>query len=186
MLLLFRAQLFYSTTPFVSLFRYFFTLGRNIRFKHIVIYPRKLINIIMRNSKKSKRLEAIISRTERLIKGDGITTSFSDRLVIELLGNETTTAHCVVRSLAGEHGIMVIMRRIVEGLISAPRKEHTEAQEHYSAMCSTLTHTLNPAKISTAHMLYAATYDSTTVTSRTLHSYGIKAEDILLSISTLQ
>lgn len=138
-----------------------------------------------KNSENSKRLEAIISRTAKLLNGDGITTSFSDRLVLEMLGNETTTAHRVVRSLAGESGVMVIMRRIVEGVISAPRKEKTQAEEHYRAMCLTLAHTLNPSKISTAHMLYAATYDSTTVTSRILHSYGIKAEDILLSISTL-
>lgn len=185
MLLLFRAQLFYRATPFVSYFKYFFSSEYNTRIRHIVIYPRKLINNMMKNSRNSKRLEAIISRTAKLLNGDGIATSFSDRLVIEMLGNETTTAYRIVRSLAGESGVMVIMRRIVEGLISAPHKERTQANEHYQAMCSTLAHTLNPSKISTAHMLYAATYDSTTVTSRTLHSYGIKAEDILLSIGTL-
>lgn len=151
----------------------------------IVIYQRKLVNIMIKNSKNSKTLEAIISRTAKLLKGDGLTTSFSDRLAIELLGNEATTAHHIVHSLAGEHGVTVIIRRIVDRLIAEPRTEHTEAAEHFKAMCATLSHTLQPEKISTAHMLYAVAYDTTTATSRTLNSYGIKAEDILFSLKTM-
>ena len=137
------------------------------------------------NNRVSKRLESIISRTTKLIHSDGLTTSFSDRLAIELLGNESTTAHRIVRSLASENGIMVIMRRIVDELISSPQQELTEANAHYGAMCATLRHTLQPQEINTAHMLYAVAYDTTTATSRTLYSYGIKAEDILFHLKTM-
>ena len=126
----------------------------------------------------SERVEALLARTAAMLRGEAITTSFSDRLAIELLADETTHAHRILCTLAGESGAHALMRRIVGGIIAEARGEALSPECHYGDMCATIEAMFAPAEIDTAHLLYAIAMDSTTLTSQALFSYGITAEDI--------
>ena len=127
----------------------------------------------------SERVEALLARTAAMLRGEAITTSFSDRLAIELLADETTHAHRILCALAGESGAHALMRRIVGGIIAEARAEALSPECHYGDMCASLEAMLTPSKLSTAHLLYAIASDATTHTARVLHDYGINPEDIL-------
>lgn len=145
----------------------------------LVIHANKMVNLRMKQIVISERVEALLTRTAAMFENEAITTSFSDRLAIELLGDETSRAHNILRNLAGEHGVMVIMRRIVGAVISEPCGEQLAPECHYGDMCASLEAMLTPSKLSTAHLLYAIASDATTHTARVLHDYGITPEDIL-------
>lgn len=153
---------------------------------YLVIYASKIVNENMKRREISNELEAIIARTAATLSREGITQAYSDRLVIELLGDEKTYAHRLLVTLAGEHGVTVIMRRIVRALAYAPYVESGSAASHYTAMCATLMGMLQPEQITSAHLLYAAAFDNTTTTSEALHGYGIAAADILREIERMQ
>lgn len=127
----------------------------------------------------SKRVEAMLTRTVVTLKSESITTSYSDRLAIEMFGDDTTFAYRILRSLAGESGVVVVMRQIVNGIITTPCFERSSPENHYDGMCTSLVAMLSPTRLTTAHLLYAICCDSTTVTSQTLYGYGIAKEDIL-------
>ena len=127
----------------------------------------------------SERVEALLARTAAMLQGEAITTSFSDRLAIELLADETTQAHRILCNLAGESGLNALMRRIIGGIIGQARDEALLPECHYGDMCASIDAMLAPAEVDTAHLLYAIAMDSTTLTSQALFSYGITAEDIL-------
>ena len=152
---------------------------------YLVNYASKIVNENMKRREISNELEAIIARTAATLSREGIMQSYSDRLVIELLGDEKTYAHRLLVTLAGEHGVTVIMRRIVRALAYAPYVECGSAASHYAAMCATLMGMLQPEQITSAHLLYAAAFDKTTTTSEALHSYGIAASDILREIERM-
>ena len=132
----------------------------------------------MKQIEISERVEALLARTAALLRGENITTSFSDRLAIELLGDETTYACRVVQRLAGEIGTCALMRRIIGGIIEDVCNEKLEPECHYGDMCASLMAMFDPAEVTTAHLLYAVAMDVTTLTSQALYGYGITAEDI--------
>ena len=133
---------------------------------------------IMREISISERVEVLLARTAAMLENEEIATSFSDRLAIEILADDTTDAHRIMYNLAGEHGVMVIMRRIIGGIIEDARGESLTPECHYGDMCATLEAMFAPAEVTTAHLLYAIAMDKTTLTSQALYGYGITAEDI--------
>ncbi len=126
----------------------------------------------------SERVEALLARTAAMLDNEAITTSFSDRLAIELLGDETTRAHRILCNLAGESGTSALMRRIIAGIIEDARGEVLTPERHYGDMCASIEAMFVPAEVDTVHLLYAIAMDETTFTSQALFSYGITAEDI--------
>ena len=126
----------------------------------------------------SERVEALLARTQAMLQDEAITTSFSDRLAIELLGDETTYAYRMVQRLAGEEGIYALMRRIIGGIVEDTRGESLAPECHYGDMCASLMAMLAPAEVTTAHLLYAVVMDEMTLTSQALFGYGITADDI--------
>ena len=126
----------------------------------------------------SERVEALLARTAAMLENEEIATSLSDRLAIELLGDEATHAHRILCRLAGDSGAMAIMRRIIGGIIEDARGESLTPECHYGDMCATLEAMLAPSTLTTAHLLYAVAMDTTTHTAVALHDYGINAEDI--------
>ena len=126
----------------------------------------------------SERVEALLARTAAMLENEEIATSLSDRLAIELLGDEATHAHRILCRLAGDSGAMAIMRRIIGGIIEDARGESLTPECHYGDMCATLEAMFAPAEVTTAHLLYAIAMDETTLTSQALYGYGITAEDI--------
>ena len=133
---------------------------------------------IMKQIEISERVEALLARTAALLHGEAIVTSYSDRLAIELLGDEATDAYRIVQRLAGESGTCALMRRIIGGIIDDARGESLTPECHYSDMCASLVAMFAPAEVTTAHLLYAVAMDVTTLTSQALFGYGITAEDI--------
>ena len=93
----------------------------------------------------SERVEALLARTAAMLRGEAITTSFSDRLAIELLADETTHAHRILCTLAGESGAHALMRRIVGGIIAEARAEALSPECHYGDMCATIEAMFAPA-----------------------------------------
>ena len=132
----------------------------------------------MKQIEISERVEALITRTAAMLQGEAIATSFSDRLAIELLGDEATDAYRIVQRLAGESGTCALMRRIIGGIIEDARGEGLAPERHYGDMCASLVAMFDPAEVTTAHLLYAVAMDETTLTSQALYGYGITAEDI--------
>ena len=126
----------------------------------------------------SERVEALLARTAAMLENEEIATSLSDRLAIELLGDEATHAHRILCRLAGDSGAMAIMRRIIGGIIEDARGESLTPECHYGDICITLEAMLAPSTLTTAHLLYAVAMDTTTHTAVALHDYGINAEDI--------
>ena len=137
-----------------------------------------MVKLRMKQIVISERVEALLARTAAMLQGEAITTSFSDRLAIELLADETTHAHRIIYNLAGECGLHALMRRIIGGIIEESRGEVLSPESHYGDMCATIEAMFAPAEVDTAHLLYAIAMDSTTLTSQALFSYGITAEDI--------
>ena len=111
-------------------------------------------------SKISKSLEAIIKRTTTSLQRDNITTSFIDRLVVELLSDEATFCSRLLNDLIGERGINVVIRRVMQGIITNPIVEVTPPAARYEHMCNALRSTLTTKRISTAHVLYYAAADA--------------------------
>jgi hypothetical protein len=102
--------------------------------------------------------------------------------VIELLGDENSSAYSLIRILAGEYGVAVIMRSIVRSLSAMPHPQISSPAEHFDAMRYTLMTMLSSERLTAAHILYAAAFDTTTATSAALRNYGIAPSDILLEI----
>ena len=140
----------------------------------------------MKQKQISNTLETIIARTVSTIAREGISNSYSDRLMLEFLADENSCASRIIYALAGEHGVMVIMRKIVSRLAEARCEERESVARHYDDMCSTLIGMLNPHVLTSAHLLYGAAFDSTTSIHDALHGYGIAAEDILREIERLE
>lgn len=134
-------------------------------------------------SKVSKSFEAIISRTTLMLRREGIATSFVDRLVVEVLGDEATFGYALLQSLVGEQGLSVVVRRVVQRIISNPVMESLTPELRYMKMCEELGQSIEAKRISTAHLLYYATQDEGTATAEELRGYGIRAEDILDAIA---
>ena len=134
-------------------------------------------------SKVSKSFEAIISRTTLMLRREGIATSFVDRLVVEVLGDEATFGYALLQSLVGEQGLSVVMRRVVQRIISNPVAESLTPELCYMRMCEEISQKVKAKRISTAHLLYYATQDEGTATADELRGYGIRAEDILDAIA---
>lgn len=133
----------------------------------------------------STTLEATIARTAQMLTREGMANSFTDRLVVEILGDDTTFAYQLLRRMIDDHGVAVVVRRIVGSLIAQPQLEVNTAQVHYTSMCRWIDNVLDVKRISTVHILYAAVLDSTTATSEALRGYGITAEDILSEIEAM-
>lgn len=140
----------------------------------------------MNKGQISEALEAVIAKTAATLRREGIANSYSDRLMIELLGDDNSYARRILDSLAGEHGVRVIMRRIVSSLAQPQYMAYHSPQEHFDAMCATLIGMTSSEQLTSAHLLYAATFDSTTMTSQALHDYGIVASDILHEIDRME
>ena len=136
----------------------------------------------MMQRKISKTIEATIARTVSILIRSDIRSSYTDRLVIELLADEDSSAHRVLKLLAGEHGIAVIMRSIVNSLSSMPYPQIGSPAVHFDKMCYTLMSMLGHERLTSAHILYAAAFDTTTATSKALFTYGISERDILQEI----
>jgi hypothetical protein len=126
----------------------------------------------------STRVEALLVRTATMLEAEAITTSYSDRLAIELLGDDTTHAYRMLHNLAGESGASALMRRLIGGIIEDARGEVLTPECHYGDMCASLVAMFDPAEVTTEHLLYAVAMDETTLTSQALFGYGITAEDI--------
>ena len=140
----------------------------------------------MKQRQISEALEAVIAKTAATLRREGIANSYSDRLMIELLGDDNSYARRILDSLAGEHGVCVIMRRIVRSLTQPQYMAYHSPQQHYDAMCATLIGMTSSEQLTSAHLLYAAAFDSTTMTSQALHSYGINASDVMREIERME
>lgn len=140
----------------------------------------------MKQRQISETLQAMIAKTSVTLNREGIRSSYSDRLVIELLADDNSCARRIVDSLAGEHGVRVIMRRIVSSLAQPQYMAYHSPQEHFDAMCATLIGMTSSEQLTSAHLLYAAAFDSTTMTSQALHSYGINASDVMREIERME
>lgn len=144
-----------------------------------------MVNERMEKCPISKSLNSIITRTAHSLSRDGITTSYLDRLVVELLGDETTFAYMLLERLVGERGVSIIARRVIRAIIGAPQAEVVTPKEFYGAMCDMLQRTLHVKRISTVHIIYYAALVESSATAYELKGYGVVAEDIIKMIDSI-
>ena len=140
----------------------------------------------MMQRKSSRTIESTIAHLVSTLTCRAIKSSYTDRLVIELLADDDSSAHRVLRLLAGEHGTAAIMRSIVNSVWSKPYHQVCSAAKHFDTMCYTLMSMLDLRQLISAHILYAAAFDVTTATSQALYAYGISQQDILQEIERLE
>ena len=165
-----------------TFYSYIFTDDIQYGSFYIVNNANKIVTISMNQRQISEPLKSVITRTVSTLIHNDIKSSYTDRLVIELLGDESSSAHSVIRFLAGEHGIAGIMRSVVNSLLSMPYLQIGSPDVHFDKMCYTLLSMLGHERLTSAHILYAAAFDSTTATSKALFHYGISERDILREI----
>ena len=124
-------------------------------------------------------LEAIIRETATILERSAIATSYNDRLMIEILGDETTLAASLLRSQIGDSGLNIVLKRLIHSIVDSPMRERGSARQYYATMCDKLYEELQVGALTTIHALYYAAKDRRTALSYELRGYGISAEDIL-------
>ena len=124
-------------------------------------------------------LEAIIRETATILERSAIATSYNDRLMIEILGDETTLAASLLRSQIGDSGLNIVLKRLIHSIVDSPMRERGSARQCYATMCDELYEELQVGELTTIHALYYAAKDRRTALSYELRGYGISAEDIL-------
>ena len=133
----------------------------------------------------SKSLDSLITRTIKALNSDNIRTSYTDRLVVELLGDDGTFAYRLLENMTTERGISVIIRRIIQSIIESPKIEAITPQQYYNTMCNMLMESIESPRISTAHVVYYAAMNKESATAHELRGYGIEATDILRAIDEI-
>ena len=144
-----------------------------------------MVKLSMKRKSISKSLEAAISRTAYNLSRDGIATSYVDRLIVELLGDDATFAYRLLEQLVGQRGVGIVLRRVMQGIIYDPRVEGMRPEGYYHAMCVEMLGTIEAKRISTAHLLYYAALKGESAFAHEMRGYGIVAEDILKAIDEL-
>ena len=139
----------------------------------------------MKGKSVSKRLESVMLRTANNLSRDGIATSYVDRLIVELLGDDATFAYRLLEYLVGQRGVGIVLRRVMQGIIYEPRDESMQPERCYRAICGELLGAIDAKRISTAHMLYYATLKGDSAFAHQMRGYGIVAEDVLKAIEEL-
>lgn len=139
----------------------------------------------MRKTKISTSLEAIVANTLLHLGHEQITTSYSDRLAIELLSDRSTFAYQLLEMLIGESGVNVILRRIEQAITTSPHMEQDDPQHHYESICRSVECALPTPCISTVHVLYFIVMDTSTATSEELRHYGVISDDIACALRRL-
>lgn len=132
----------------------------------------------MTQTRISSSLEAIIARTTSNLNSKSITTSYRDRLALELLSDRSTFAYQLIEMLVGECGINIILRRVERAIATNPMRELDMPETHYETICSHITDRITTPCISTVHILHFIADDSSTALSAELSNYGILSEDI--------
>lgn len=136
-------------------------------------------------SKISKTLDRIIAETIERLSASEISTSYLDRLVVELLGDDATFAYRLLAMQIGDHGVGVVLRRLIRSIGDEPHAEQLAPMDYYLALCDMLRRSIVAKRISTAHVLYVAAADFRTATSEMLRSYGIDAMELLQAMHSL-
>ena len=139
----------------------------------------------MTQTRMSSSLEAIIARTTSNLSREAITTSYRDRLAIELLADSSTFAYQLLEMLIGASGIRIVSRRVERAIATNPMRELDMPDDHYTALCSSIMSQATTPCISTVHLLRFIVHDSTTAISAELSNYGILSEDIDTALERL-
>lgn len=139
----------------------------------------------MTQTRISSSLEAIIARTSSNLSREAITTSYRDRLALELLADSSTFAYQLLEMLIGDSGIRVVVRRVERAISTNPLRELDMPDNHYADICTSIHSTATTPCISTVHLLRYLVHDSTTAISAELSNYGILSEDIDTALERL-
>lgn len=139
----------------------------------------------MTQTRISSSLEAIIARTSSNLSREAITTSYRDRLAIELLADSSTFAYQLLEMLIGASGIRIVLRRVERAIAMNPMRELDMPDEHYESICCNITRKEAMSCISTVHILSFIVHDSSTAISAELSNYGILSEDIDTALERL-
>lgn len=139
----------------------------------------------MRKTRISTSLEAIVAQTLFRIKRDGITTSYRDRLAIELLSDRSTFAYQLLEMLIGESGINVILRRVERTIDDKPLAESDMPECHYESIYDSISLAVSAPCISTVHILHYIASDPSTAIATELKHYGIISDDIACAVRRL-
>ncbi|MBP3547376.1 MAG: hypothetical protein J6J64_01700 [Alistipes sp.] len=139
----------------------------------------------MTQTKISTSLEAIVAHTIFRLRRDLVTTSYRDRLAIELLADRSTFAFQLLEMLVGESGINVILRRVGSRIAEYPAQEKDTPEGHYREIFDRIGGALDTPCLSTVHILHFIASDSDTAIAAELRNYGILPEDIDVALKRL-
>ena len=128
--------------------------------------------------KMSRNLESLLSNTLSMLRAEGVTSSYNDRLFVELIEHGESFARLLIEQLAGVDAVPIILRRVVDSIITAPQEEHRSLDMHFAHLETTLQREVQASHLSTVHLLRLIIADTSTAAYRELATYGIKAEDI--------
>lgn len=132
----------------------------------------------MMNTKISKTLEAIVARLSFELSRDNVKSSYSDRLLLEILSDDATLAYRLLASLVHDWELYQLLRRVEHRIASQPTAEELTPDEYYRALCETLRLSVSSRRVSTVHVLYMVASDVSTAFADLIGMYGISAADI--------
>ncbi len=139
----------------------------------------------MMNTKISRTLEAIVARLAFDLRRDAVATSYKDRLVLAILGDDSTFAHRIISSLIKDWELYQLLRRVEHRLTTQPESELLTPDEYFKSLCELLANTVSARRVSTAHVLYYVASDNSTAFADVVRMYGISASDINVAMESL-
>lgn len=139
----------------------------------------------MMNTKISKTLEAVVARLTFDMRRDAVATSYRDRLVLAILGDEHTFAYRIMTSLVSDWELFQLLRRVEHRLATQPQHEEQTPDEYFKSLSELLRRTVAARHVSTAHVLHLVASDTATAFADVLGMYGLSAGDILVAMQSL-
>jgi hypothetical protein len=133
----------------------------------------------MINIKISSRLEATMAMMVFRLKRDGIATCYVDRLVAELITDNTTFASLVTSLTVGTTAKSALCERITEIANSITLPESEEPERVFKQLCRRLYTEAKAETLSSAHLLCWALNNNESATARAFRERGIIAAEVI-------
>jgi hypothetical protein len=133
----------------------------------------------MINVKISSRLEATMAMMVFRLKRDGVTTCYVDRLVAELIADNTTFASIVTNLALGAKGKDAVYKRITEIADSSSVPERNEPEQLFKQLCQRLYAQSEAKSLSSVHVLCWALRNASSATAQAFRERGVIAEEVV-------
>jgi hypothetical protein len=107
------------------------------------------------------------------LKRDGVSTSYVDRLVLELINNDESFASLLANLLLEDVGKSIVSKKINELINTCGVVEYDTPERFYKTLCRQLFSEVESTFLSSAHLLRWALSNEATATHVAFMEYGV-------------